>query len=821
MRWWAAALVVACRAASAPPVVVEPPRPKPVAQAPSPFPEVSPFRLPHTFEPKQYRLRIALGETRFTGHVEIEGELSEAVSLIWLHGVDLVVTRARAIGAAGAVDLAFSAPRSDQVLGFRSEHELPPGKWTLAIDYEGPIRELQPQVTDARFPGKVDAWATGVFRRVAGGRSYVYTQGEAIYARQIVPCIDEPDRKVPWQLTLDVASDAIAASTAPIARETPLDKKHKRVEFAETRPLPSYLLAFAVGPFDVIDGGRTRSGVPIRVLVQKGHAGNAAWAAPEIRRVLDFLEDYLAAPYPYGKLDVVSVPHSGWSAMENPGLVTFDTHALEESHARTVLAHELAHQWFGDLVTPAWWDDIWLNESFAQWMADKIELHLAGGDDDRIELRTRGLEAGGPSVRQAADTLASLQRGNVAPWEAIAKGASLLALIESHLGPARFRDALRAYVVEQADRVVTTAELSATLDRFASAPLVLAQRLEHGLEIVDGTLVCEANRARFDLGHLSLPTRVCVAYDRDRHRATTCTVVAEQARSIDLPARMCPQWVLPNADAEGMYRVGWTENIVKGLLAHGWPSLTRDERRMMFEGITDPVLELELFERLVQEGDPPPLRQTAPYLTSMAKYVPDDLMQRFDEWIDAHYASRAHAISLEPDAPFTSLEDRLALDLVALTGDPELAARAKPLAARYLTLPAQYPWLDPVLALAARQDPAFRDRLLDDIAHHPPEQAWRAFSALHALSEVPGTGAALVADPVRLRSLDRWARASVLASTCDAKTLGDLRALDASQPDLKLGHQVQVVEHCVADKAKLDPIFRAWLARPASTGSRP
>ncbi len=151
MRWWAAAaLAMACRAASAPPVVTEPPRAKPVAQAPSPFPEVSPFRLPHTFEPQRYRLRIALGETRFTGHVEIEGELTDPVSLIWLHGVDLVVTRARAIGATGAVDLAFSAPRMDQLLGLRSEHELAPGQWTLAIDR--PQTSWRSRPASPRFP---------------------------------------------------------------------------------------------------------------------------------------------------------------------------------------------------------------------------------------------------------------------------------------------------------------------------------------------------------------------------------------------------------------------------------------------------------------------------------------------------------------------------------------------------------------------------------------------------------------------------------------------------------------------------------------------
>src|SRR5262249_35816009 len=159
--------------------------------------------------------------------------------------------------------------------------------------------------------------------------TYVFTQAEPIYARRIFPCIDEPDRKVPWQLTLDVSKDLLAASNTPVVRETAIDKDRKRVEFAETKPLPSYLIAFAVGPFDVVDAPAAKSGTPIRILALHNRGAEVAASAKLAPRILDLLEAWFEIPYPYGKLDLVAVPHLGSGAMEHPGLVTFGQNYLE------------------------------------------------------------------------------------------------------------------------------------------------------------------------------------------------------------------------------------------------------------------------------------------------------------------------------------------------------------------------------------------------------------------------------------------------------------------------------------------------------------
>lgn len=136
--------------------------------------------------------------------------------------------------------------------------------------------------------------------------------------------MDEPDTKVPWQLTLDVPNDMIAVSNTPIESESPLPEGGRRVTFTRTQPLPSYLIAFGVGPFDIVDGGATKSGVPIRVFTLQGRGREAAYAARTSRRVLEILEDWYGIPYPYGKLDMLTIPLTvGFGAMENAGLITY------------------------------------------------------------------------------------------------------------------------------------------------------------------------------------------------------------------------------------------------------------------------------------------------------------------------------------------------------------------------------------------------------------------------------------------------------------------------------------------------------------------
>jgi alanyl aminopeptidase len=272
----------------------EPVRPvTPVAREALVAPKSAP-RLPRDFRPVGYRVQLQVGEG-LAGHVEITGDLTTPTGLIWLDGDQLRVSSARAIRGAQAIDLDVTRTvwprRPTEVLALRTHTPLAAGRWTLVLDYTAPIAS-QP-ITDNY--ARVASATEHVFREVSDGKSYVFTNFEPMGARRAFPCVDEPDIKVPWQLTLDIDADAIAASNTPIVHEVTLANGRKRVEFAPTPPLPSYLVAFAVGPFEIVPAAASQRGVPIRILVPRGQPAQAR-AAATAGRALDLEEAWFTTP---------------------------------------------------------------------------------------------------------------------------------------------------------------------------------------------------------------------------------------------------------------------------------------------------------------------------------------------------------------------------------------------------------------------------------------------------------------------------------------------------------------------------------------------
>jgi aminopeptidase N len=328
-------------------------------------------QLPQTAQPTAYRLDLNIdpSKERFSGRAEIDVELREQASAIFMHGRDLNVSRitvAPAGGQATAVRWTEVSPLGVARVDF--DRPMAPGRMTITVEY------------DAAFGTSGE----GLYRSEVGGGHYAWTQFEPIEARSAFPSFDELRFKTPYTVTITTPEGSRAVTNGADAREERVGTS-VRHHFQTTPAIPPSLVAFAVGPFDVVEGsipahGARATPIPLRIFATRGNRERMQYALTETPRIVQLLETYFGIPYPYAKLDQIASPLMG-GAMENVGAVIYgdpilllgaDAPIQQRQTFGMVVAHELAHQWFGNLVTPAWWEDTWLKESFANWMGYRI-----------------------------------------------------------------------------------------------------------------------------------------------------------------------------------------------------------------------------------------------------------------------------------------------------------------------------------------------------------------------------------------------------------------------------------------------------------------
>jgi peptidase M1-like protein/ERAP1-like protein len=545
-------------------------------------------RLSNLAVPTRYRLELTVDPTQptFSGVEWITVRLSVATSVIQLHARDLDIQAANAERADGRSVNANPLPGTNGGLALVFPETLAAGDYVIHIVFEG------------RFADGL----VGLYRVHVGDGFYAFTQFEALHARRAFPCFDEPRFKTPWELTLRVPHGLIAAGNTPttsVYQDGGLDV----VRFAESHPLPTYLVAVAVGPFDVVDG--PAGDVPLRMLTVRGKGGLAGYTLQRTPRILAALADYFGRPYPYAKLDLVAVPDFAAGAMENAGLVTFrDTLVLmdaarataaEKYTCESVVAHELAHQWFGNLVTMAWWDDLWLNEGFATWMGTKIVMTTAPEfhpDLDAVGETNGAMQADALEAARAVRQPIKDGGDVVTAFDDITydKGAAVLGMLEAWGGDEQFRAGVRAYINAHAWGSARTDDLLVALDQATGQPIadVAATFLDQpGTPLFAVTTVCDGATAKMHLvqsRYLPEGSRaasgqpwhvpVCVRYGTDTGVHRQCMLITEQHAEMLLDATGCPLWIHPNADEAGYYRWRLPEPELLRLVTAGRERLT-------------------------------------------------------------------------------------------------------------------------------------------------------------------------------------------------------------------------------------------------------
>jgi aminopeptidase N len=365
---------------------------------------------------------------------------------------------------------------------------------------------------------------------------------------------------------------------------TPKRPGWTRHEFAQSKPLPTYLVAMAVGPFDVLDGGTAgQKKTRLRYFTPKGRAAEARYAKEVTPRLLEALEDYFGMAYPFDKLDAVSVPQTvGFGAMENVGMITYassliaappreETPLFQRRYA-AVAAHEMAHMWFGDLVTLAWWDDTWLNEAFATWMSNKVIARYKPEWDSGWSVgysRGRALELDRLAAARRVRNPVTEKTEIWGAFDGITynKGAAVLAMFENAFSPEKFREGVRAFLKRHAWANATSMDFIRALGEAAGKE---AQALgafrsfieQPGVPLIDVALHCTSEGASLDLyqrrlrplgssaSELEWSTPLCVRYAK----STRCTDMKNGAQTLALPeATSCPAWVLGNAGGRAHY----------------------------------------------------------------------------------------------------------------------------------------------------------------------------------------------------------------------------------------------------------------------------
>jgi len=550
------------------------------------------WRLPTTVAPSHYNLSFAvdLQRARFDGSETIEVTVAQPTRTIVLNAADIAF-REVSIGAGPARQTA-TVSLSDvyQTATLTVPKPLPSGATEIHITYTGSLNDK----------------LRGFYLSTEKGQRYAVTQFEATDARRAFPTFDEPAFKATFDVTLTIDRSDSAISNGRVISDTPTaDGARHVVKFSTSPKMSTYLVAMAVGRWECVEGAA--EGIPIRVCGVEGKREMGRTALDLTQQILKFYNTYFAIKYPFGKLDLLGVPDFAAGAMENTAAIFFrerdllaqpnDASFATRKRITTVIAHEVAHQWFGNLVTMKWWDDIWLNEGFANWMESR-PLTVIRPDwnvavdqtiDNQAALSLDALKNTHP-LHVSVETPAQIDEA----FDAITyqKGASVLRMIENYLGSDEFRRGVNAYLQAHSFGNATSEDFWNAMTTVSNKPVdrILptfvnqpgAPLLEVSLSCASGRSQLDVSQQRFVLDPSQAPARpperwqipVCVKTGND---GGGCDLIADNRQPLPL-GPSCVPWAFANAAAQGYYRTAYSPEMLRALAPRIEEALSAPER---------------------------------------------------------------------------------------------------------------------------------------------------------------------------------------------------------------------------------------------------
>ncbi len=690
------------------------------------------FRLPLHVRPLRYAatLSLDLAGRSFRGREVVELTVDRATDEIAVHGVELAVAHA-AVRAGGRTLAARveSAPASETIL-FRLAEPVQPGGAELEIEWSG---KFSPGLRGLYMAGNV-----------------AVTQFEAADARRVFPCFDEPGFKAAWSLTLEAPKGVAVLSNARAASGDDLGER-VRLAFRETPPLATYLVALAAGALEATPPETVRA-VPVRTWAVPEKIRLAAFGQGVAMAVLPRLEDYFGIPYAFGKLDQLAVPDFEAGAMENAGLVTYREVALlldpataslaQQKRVAEVVTHELSHMWFGDLVTMAWWNDLWLNEAFATWMAYKVvdgwkpewRVWLEFDAGKAAAMGLDALRSTHPIRAEVHNAAEAAESFDLITYE---KGGAVLRMIEGWLGEESFRDGIRLYMKKHARGNAVADDLWAALAdasrqpvvELANAwigqggfPLLRVERRGNHLAFSQRRFFSEPG-ARDEGPAARWPVPAVLRWEDRGGVKERRVLLREAAEGLELEVQGEVAWLCANAGATGFYRVAYDVEGLAALTRH-LAALRPEERIQLFAdewalvraGEREVGAFLDLAAGFGGEEDYAVLDELAARLSALEhRLLGEADRPRFQAFLEGLLGRQLGAVGWggaegEPDG--LRLRRRALLGLLGLSGrSPAVVAEASRRMDRVLageTAALEANLHDPVAVMAARSGDARR-----------------------------------------------------------------------------------------------------------------